>query len=139
LSWLAIKLFFQKAWVWCKHNWKIVALVIYTIVLYLLFSKNTRNAKKMLDDARSAHKAEVDSLNKSHAENLKQRDENLKKYNKTIKLIEEKLAEENKKIDSQKKKRVEEIIKESENDLDRLAELVKEEFGFEIWEPSNND
>jgi len=49
------------------------------------------------------------------------------------------LAEENKKIDSQKKKRVEEIIKESENDLDRLAELVKEEFGFEIWEPSNND
>ena len=137
MTWLAVKLFFQKAWVWCKHNWKIVALVIYTIVLYLLFSKNTRNAKKMLDDARAAHKAEVDSLNKSHAENLKQRDENLKKYNETIKLIEEKLAEENKKIDSQKKKRVEEIIKESENDLNKLAELVKEEFGFEIWENPN--
>lgn len=132
MSLLGAKLFLQKAWVWCRHNWKISALVVYTIVLYLLFSKNTRNAKKILEDARTAHKAEVDALNKSHTENLKKRDENLKKYNEALKVIEEKLATENKKIDSNKKKRVKEIVNEHGDDPQKLAELLKETFGFDI-------
>jgi len=137
MTWLAVKTAIAKVWIWCKHNWKIVALVVYTALLYLLFSKNTRNAKKMLEDARAAHRAEIDALNKNHAEAIQKRDENLKKYQEVLKAIEEKLAEESKKIDAQKKERIKEIIEESENDLNRLSELIKEEFGFEIWESLN--
>ena len=137
MSWLATKTAFKKVWIWCKHNWKIVALVVYNVFLYLLFSKNARNAKKMLEAARAAHRAEIDALNKSHAEAIQKRDENLKKYQEVLRAIEEKLAQESNKIDAQKKERIKEIIKESENDLNRLSELIKEEFGFEIWENPN--
>jgi hypothetical protein len=138
MTWLAFKTGLAKAWLWCKHNWKIVALLAYTILLYAIFSKNTRNAKKMLADARAAHKAEVSALEEAHAQAIKEREDNLKKYQLTLKLIERKLEEESQKITSQQKQRVKEIIEETKDDPNKLAELIKEEFGFEIWEKSND-
>ena len=84
MSWLTVKTAITKVWLWCKHNWKIVALAVYTLVLYMLFSKNTRNAKKMLSDARAAHKAELAVLEKAHQEQIEKRDENLKKYQEAL-------------------------------------------------------
>ena len=95
MTWLLFKYKAQKTWVWAKNNWKILALLVYTIVLYVLFNKNTENAKKILDDAREAHKAEVDKLNKSHSELIKRRDENQKKYIDLIKRLEEETKKRN--------------------------------------------
>jgi len=129
---LATKHLIQKTWLWCKHNWKVVALFVYTAVLYALFSKNAENAVKALEAAREAHKSEVDTLNIAHSEEKRKRDENLKKYQETIKLIEEKSKEENKKRTLAKKRRVKEIVNDHADNPEKLAELVKETFGFEI-------
>ena len=86
---LAIKHGLQKAWLWCKHNWKVVALLVYTILLYLLFSKNARKAKSVLDESRKAHQAEIESLKKTHAAEIQKRDENLKRYQELMKQIEQ--------------------------------------------------
>ena len=134
MTWLAVKNSISKVWIWCKHNWKIVALLVYTLLLYLLFSKNARNAKKMLEDQRAAHKAELEALEKAYQEQLQKKDENLKKYKETLEAIEKKLEDESKKITEQQKQRVKEIIEETKNDPNKLAELIKEEFGFDIWE-----
>jgi len=131
-SWLVLKHTIQKAWLWCKHNWKIVALFGYTVILYLLFSKNAQNALDALVAAREAHKSEVDILNSTHSEEIRKRDENLKKYQETIKLIEEKYKEESKKLTFAKKKKVKEIVEKHGEDPEKLAELIKESFGFEI-------
>jgi uncharacterized protein len=138
MTWLVFKTSLGKAWLWCKHNWKIVTLVVYTILLYVIFSKNVRNAKKMLADARDAHKAEVAALEEAYAQAIKEREGNLKKYQLTLELIEKKLEEESQQITSQQKQRVKEIINEAKDDPNKLAELIKEEFGFEIWEKSND-
>ena len=119
---------------WAKNNWKILALLVYTIVLYVLFNKNTENAKKILDDAREAHKAEVDKLNKSHSELIKRRDENQKKYIDLIKRLEEETKKRNEAITFAKKKRVKQIVEEAGDDPEKLAELVKDTFGFEVVE-----
>ena len=132
MTFLAAKHLIQKTWLWCKHNWKVVALFVYTVVLYALFSKNAENAVKALDTAREAHKSEVDTLNKAHSEEKRKRDENLKKYQETVKLIEEKYKEENKKLTLAKKRRVKDIVNNHGDDPEKLAELVKETFGFEI-------
>ena len=92
MSWLAIKYGIQKAWVWCRNNWKIVMLAVYTILLYLLFSKNARNAKKVLETQRLAHKTEIAALNKSFDEERKKKDENLKKYQEILRQIEQEYA-----------------------------------------------
>ena len=134
MTWLAVKTAFSKVWLWCKHNWKIVALVVYTIVLYLMFSKNTRNAKKMLADARAAHKAEVEALEKAYQEQIEKKDKNLEEYKLALELIELKLKERSEEITEKQKQRVREIVEETKDDPNKLAELIKEEFGFDIWE-----
>ena len=133
MSWLAVKYGIKKAWLWCKHNWKALALLVYTIVLYLFFSKNARNAKKILEEARKAHKAEVELLKDSHSLEIKKRDENLKKYNDTLKAIEAKYTEENKKLSLLKKRRVKEIVDKHGDDPQKLAELVSDTFGIQIY------
>ena len=133
MTWLAVKTAFSKAWIWCKHNWKIVALLVYTAALYLIFSKNTRNARKMLADAQAAHKAEIEALEKAYQKQIEKRDENLEQYKLALELIELKLKERNEEITEKQKKRVQEIIEETKDDPNKLAELIKEEFGFEIW------
>tara|TARA_R110000824_G_scaffold95260_1_gene229182 strand:+ start:56 stop:463 length:408 start_codon:yes stop_codon:yes gene_type:complete len=132
MSLLSLKHSIQSVWVWCKHNWKIVALFVYTILMYIFFRKNVENALEALDAARGAHKSEVDTLNKAHSEEKRKRDENLKKYQETVKLVEEKYKEESKKLTLAKKRKVKEIVNKYADDPEKLAELVKESFGFEI-------
>ena len=139
MSWRAIKHFFTKAWLWCKHNWKFVALVVYTVLLYLLFSKNARNAKKMLSASREAHKAEIDALNKSHTDVLRKRKENLERYKEIIASLDAMHREENERLTSEKKKRVREIVDEHGDDTEKLAELLSETFGFEIFIEEEDD
>ena len=139
MSWLAIKYGIQKAWVWCRNNWKIVMLAVYTILLYLLFSKNARNAKKVLETQRLAHKAEIAALNKSFDEERKKKDENLKKYQEILRQIEQEYADRRETISANKKKRIKEIVEEHGDDPQKLAELVKESFGFEIYTGEEND
>ena len=111
-----------------------MALVVYTIVLYLMFSKNTRNAKKMLADARAAHKAEVEALEKAYQEQIEKKDKNLEEYKLALELIELKLKERSEEITEKQKQRVREIVEETKDDPNKLAELIKEEFGFDIWD-----
>jgi len=132
MTWLVIKHSVEKTWLWCKHNWKVIALFVYSVLLYAVFSENARNALDALVAAREAHKSEVDILNSAHSEEIRKRDENLKKYQDTIKLIEERYKEENKKLTLAKKKKVKEIVEKHGEDPEKLAELVKESFGFEI-------
>ena len=139
MSWLVLKHGLQKAWLWCMHNWKVVALLVYTILLYLLFSKNARNAKTILGESRKAHKAEVDALKKTHATEIKKRDANLKKYQEVMKQIELEYAERREALSSGKKKRIKEIVDNYGDDPQKLAELVRDTFGVEIYIGEENE
>ena len=88
----------------------------------------------MLDDARAAHKAELQAIEEAHEEQLRQRDENLKKYNETMAALEKKLKEKGAQITKDRERKVKKIIEEAKDDPNNLAELIKQEFGFDIWE-----
>ncbi len=139
MSWLTIKYGLQKAWLWCKHNWKIVALAGYTLLLYLLFSKNARNAKTILEESRKAHKAEIAALKKTHETEIEKRNENLKKYQEVMRQIELEYAERREALSSGKKKRIKEIVDNHGDDPQKLAELVRDTFGIEIYTGDENE
>ena len=86
----------------------------------------------VLEETRSAHKAEIDSLKKSHSSELQKRDENLKKYQEVIKQIEQEYAERREALSAAKKKQVKDIVDKHGDDPQKLAELVRDSFGFEI-------
>ena len=88
----------------------------------------------MLEEARKAHKAEVDALNNAHAEAIRKRNDSIKEYQDTLKIIENKLKAQSEVITKKQKERVKEIVSEAKEDPDKLAQLIKEEFGFEIYD-----
>ena len=93
----------------------------------------------MLSASREAHKAEIDALNKSHADVLRKRKENLERYKEIIASLDAMHREENERLTSEKKKRVREIVDEHGDDTEKLAELLSETFGFEIYIEEEDD
>ena len=87
VTWLAIKTFFKKAWVWLKHNWKVPLIIIYTLVLWLLFRQKDA-AYKVLEVRNESYKAQIDVINNAHEEEIRKRNEILEKYNETIREVE---------------------------------------------------
>jgi hypothetical protein len=133
LTWLAVKKVSKKIWTWLKHNWYVPVVVIYTLVLWILFRKGDE-AKKVLDIRSKSYEDQINAINRTHEEEIKKRDEILRKYDETIKRIEEEYEKNNKELDSKKRKSVKELVKKHYNEPDALARMIAEEFNFDYVE-----
>tara|TARA_R100001082_G_scaffold5591_2_gene3825 strand:+ start:3064 stop:3480 length:417 start_codon:yes stop_codon:yes gene_type:complete len=134
LTWEATKLFAKKAWVWCKHHWKIVALVVWTIVIWFVSRKNSQVALKVLETARNSYQEEIDAVNKTHEEEIRKRDEAIERYNNVLDSIEQNYEESKEKLTFEKRARIKELIDSHGSDKSALNDALKEEFGFEYVE-----
>ena len=91
MTWLTLLLYSKKAWVWCKHHWKILAIALWTLVVFLIARKNVRAYKKVLDTTIKNYKKEVQVIEDSHKQEIQKRDEVIKKHNEDIRKLEEKI------------------------------------------------
>jgi len=128
-----VKKALKKTWVWLKHNWYIPAVLVYTVVLWIFFRRKDK-AHDVLKVRSKSYEAQIEAINKSHAEEIEKRDEILKQYNETINRLEEEFERKNKELDNKKRKAVKEIVEKHYNDPDALARMLSEKFGFEHWE-----
>jgi len=131
LTWSAVKLFTKKTWVWLKHHWKIVALIVWTIVIWAVSRKNARAMLKVLDAARQSYEDEVDILNKTHQEELEKRSQAISKSQEFITSIEEQYEDQKDQLTFEKRARIKELIESFHDDQESLNNALKEEFGFE--------
>ena len=130
---LIIKTFLKKTWTWLKHNWYVPAVVIYTLVLWLVFRRKD-SAYKVLETRNESYKAQIDVINKLHEEEMKKRNEILEKYVKIVDEIEKKYAEDEKELDNKKKKEIKKIVEKYNDDPDGLAKLIADKFGLKYTE-----
>jgi len=130
---LATKTFLKKSWTWLKHNWYVPAVVIYTLILWLVFRRKDA-ASEVLEVRSESYKAQIDAINKAHEDEIKKRNEILEKYAEIVDKIEEKYAEDQKELDNKKKKEIKEIVEKYNDDPDAMAKLIADEFGFEYVE-----
>ena len=130
---LIIKTFLKKTWTWLKHNWYVPAVVIYTLVLWLVFRRKDA-AYKVLETRNESYKAQIDVINKLHEEEMKKRNEILEKYVKIVDEIEKKYAEDEKELDNKKKKEIKKIVEKYNDDPDGLAKLIADKFGLKYTE-----
>jgi len=133
MTWLVVKKALKKTWVWLKHNWYIPAVLVYTVVLWIFFRRKDK-AHDVLKVRSKSYEAQIEAINKSHAEEIEKRDEILKQYNETINRLEEEFEKKNKELDNKKRKAVKEIVEKHYNDPDALARMLSEKFGFEHLE-----
>ena len=134
MSWVAFKLFVKKSCLWLKTYWYFPVAIVYALVIWLVFRKDTSAALGALDIKSDSFKKQIDVLNKVHEEEMKEKENLNKVFNETIEKVEVELKKKNEALDRHKKKRVKEIVKNHSNNPEELARLVKESFGFEIVE-----
>lgn len=133
LTWLTIKTFFQKAWVWLKHNWKVPLVLVYTLILWLLFRRKDA-AFQVLEERNKSYKKQIDAINEIHSEEIDKRNKILEKYNNILKELEEKYRKNNLELDKNKRKEIKKIVDEYNEKPDELAKLLAERYGLEYVE-----
>ena len=129
MTWAATKLAAKKAWVWTKNYWFVPALLIYTLILWLVFRKPATAVLDILSVSNDSYKKQIDVLNKVHEKEAANKEKIIKKYNETIETLESEHEQEVIELDKEKKKRVKELVEKSYNNEENLAKELSEMLG----------
>ena len=130
MTWLTFVLHSKKVWVWCKHHWKILALALWTLIVFAIARKNVKAYKKVLDTTIENYKKEVEVLENTHKEESRKRDEAIKKHNDDIKRLEDEYVGDKEELSVEKRSRYLELVKMYDSDPDSINKILEEEFGF---------
>ena len=130
MTWLTFVLHSKKVWVWCKHHWKILALALWTLIVFAIARKNVKAYKKVLDTTIENYKKEVEVLEDTHKEEIRKRDEAIKKHNDDIKRLEDEYVGDKEELSIEKRSRYLDLVKMYDSDPDSINKILEEEFGF---------
>lgn len=130
MTWLTFVLHSKKVWVWCKHHWKILALALWTLIVFAIARKNVKAYKKVLDTTIENYKKEVEVLENTHKEEIRKRDEAIKKHNDDIKRLEDEYVGDKEELSVEKRSRYLELVKMYDSDPENINKILEEEFGF---------
>ena len=133
IQWLALKSFLKKAWAWLKHNWYVPAVLLYTLVLWLLFRKKDK-ALEVLEIRSESYKKQIEAINNIHKEEIEKKDKILEKYGKILNELEEQYEKDNLELDEEKKEEIKNLVEEYNEKPDELAKLLAEKYGLEYVE-----
>lgn len=133
LTWLTVKASLKKTWVWLKHNWYVPAVIVYTIILWLLF-RNKSKALEVLEIRSESYKDQIRAIEDTYREEVDKRDEILKRYNEILSNLEKEYEEKNMLLDRKKKEEVKKIVTEYNDSPDDLAKILAERYGLEYVE-----
>lgn len=125
----------KKIWLWAKHNWVVIALVLYTIVMWFVFRKNADAALEVLAAKRKSYDDQMKALKKSHHDEILKKNELIDTYQKVIDEIEKKFEEQERKLEEEQKERVKEIIVTSKRKPDVVKKEIEEALGFTFITP----
>jgi len=129
MTWAATKLAVKKAWAWTKNYWYVPALLIYTLIMWMLFRRPAAAALEVLAVSSDSYKKQIDVLNKTHKEEAEKKEKIIKKYKETIESLESAHETQVVELDKEKKKRVKELVEKSYNDEENLAKQLSEMLG----------
>ena len=133
LALLATKSALKKTWAWLKHNWYVPAVIVYTLVLWLLFRNKTK-ALEVLEIRSKSYQNQIKTIENTHKKEIQTRDQILKNYNNILYQLEKDYKEKNMKLDKKKKQEIKKIVKEFNDRPDDLAKTLAEKFGLEYVE-----
>ena len=137
ITWLAVKTFLKKAWAWCKKYWQLLLGAAIPVVIWIL-SRNSDHLDEVLERVRGDHEKELDIINRSHEEEIRAREEAVKRYQETLSEVERKYAEAEVQLDAKKKKQIEKILRDHANDPEEITRRIANLTGFEIYNSSKD-
>ena len=106
MSWIVLKLFTKKSWLWLKTYWYFPVVLLYTLVLWLFFRRDSSAAIGVLEIRSDSYKKQIEVINESHEAETKKKEELNKAFIETIEKVEVELKKNNETLDRNKKKRI---------------------------------
>jgi len=132
MTWALFKILCKKSWSWLKCNWKVPALLLWTLVVYLATKGNTSAMKDVLESSKRAHKDEVEVLNRAHADEILKLKNLQKEYQETIKELESRFKEEERELSNKQIEEVKKVVIESRGNPGVIKEKIEKEFGIKF-------
>ena len=131
LTWLAVKTFLKKVAAWCKKYWQILVGASIPLVIWLLTMKSD-NLDKVLERVREDHEKELDTINRSHEDEIRLRDDALTRFKDRLSQVEQAFVDANAELSKKKKKQVEDVLKRHDSDPDEITRRLAEITGFDV-------
>lgn len=134
MTWLAITQGFEKTWTWLKENWKIPAIIMYTLVVGILFRRNSDALKESLDAKRRSYEEQVAVLRKTHNEEILKRDGLIEEYEKIVEKINKDFEAKSRALKEEEKEEIKEILVKSRKKPEEVKKKIEDLFGFKYVE-----
>jgi len=123
-----------KAWVWTKHHWKIVAISVWTIFVWLMSRKNVDMYKNILENTIDNYKKEMEVLNASRDKEREEKQEALRLRDESLQRLEREFESREEALSFEKRARYLELLENLSNNPEDVNRTIEEEFGFKYEE-----
>lgn len=127
---LTAKTTLHKIWTWLKHYWYIPAILVYSIVLAVVFRRNSLAAIEILGTTKDSYQKQIDVINTVHKNEIVKRDKIISQYNAVIENLEKNYQAEVAGLDATKKRRVKELVDSYHDKPEELTKMLGASFGI---------
>lgn len=134
MTWLAVTQAFEKSWTWLKENWKVPAIIVYTIVVGILFRRNSEALKEALDAKKKSYEEQVAVLRRTHNQEILKRDGLIEEYEKIVEKLNKDFEQKNRALKEEEKEEIKEILIKSKKNPGIVKEKIRNLFGFDYVE-----
>ena len=128
MTWLAVKHFLQRAWVWTKNYWYIPLIAV--LALAALLSKRSDVARDLLKTRNKSYEDQINVLNESHANEIEKRDEIIRVHQEVMEQLDGQLESDLQEVDRRKERRIKELVKENHENPEGLSRALGDAFGI---------
>ena len=128
MTWLAVKHFLQRAWVWTKNHWYIPLIAV--LALAALLSKRSDGARDLLKTRNKSYEDQINVLNESHANEIEKRDEIIRVHQEVMEQLDGQLQDDLQEVDRRKERRIKELVEENHNNPEGLSRALGSVFGI---------
>ena len=130
MSLMAFKLALKKAWVWCKHHWKILLLAALKIAIWIINRRGLNSNKKVLDAAIKNYESEIEVIQSAHEKEIDKRNKAIETYQAVLSEAEKNYKDSQQELVIMKKERLKDLVNQYADDPESLNSAIEAEFGF---------
>lgn len=117
-------------WLWAKKNWKISALVVWTLIVWLASRGNSSAAIEVLNAKKKSYEDQIKALEEQHKTEIEKREQLELNYRVTLGKIDERYSLKEEQLSREKKKKVKEILIKTVEKPDEIDKKLEDLFGF---------
>ncbi len=131
VTWMSVKIFFKKAWAWCKKYWQFLVGASIPIIIWAL-TRDSSKLDEVVARIKKDHEKEKEIINKAHEDEIAAREKALKDHQDRLDKVERDHQDAQVELSSKKKKKIEKIIKENKDDPDEITRRIADLTGISV-------